>query len=120
MRESDENAARGSQDETDRGGSAAIAVGHDREGTTVRVQGELDLESAPALERALSQLAAGGRLLIDLDAVEFMDSSGLAVLLRARQAAQQNGHRLAVRFAGSPTIARLFELTGTSDHFGHE
>lgn len=40
-----------------------------------------------------------------------MDSTGLAVLIRAEQDAQENGHRLHL-CPGSPQVQRVFELTG--------
>jgi stage II sporulation protein AA (anti-sigma F factor antagonist) len=58
-------------------------------------------------------------LLIDLSRLDFMDSTGLAVMIRAQRAAQANGHRLSLRH-GPTHILRLFELTGLLDHFTFE
>jgi anti-anti-sigma factor len=50
------------------------------------VSGELDLGTAPQLEEPLEQaLNDGGSLLIDLSACEFIDSTGIALLVRAWQ-----------------------------------
>ena len=50
------------------------------------VSGELDLGTAPQLEGPLEEaLATGSGLLIDLSACEFIDSTGIALLVRAWQ-----------------------------------
>ena len=50
-------------------------------------------------------------LRIDLLAVSFMDTTGVAVLLKARRRALEAGCRFTVK-AASPTIQRLLEITG--------
>ncbi|MFZ0217377.1 MAG: STAS domain-containing protein [Candidatus Dormiibacterota bacterium] len=93
----------------------------DANGIILALTGELDLASAPELDRQLRELEAAnpGRLLIDLSALEFMDSTGIALLVRARQAARTNGHQLALR-RGPAQIQRLFALTRLTDHFTFE
>jgi anti-sigma B factor antagonist len=99
----------------DRGTSEQLMIGlePDPQGVRIRLVGEVDLATAPELDRLLDELALDGhsRLLIDLTGVEFMDSTGLASILRALHVAHNNGHRLSVR-RGSPQVQRLFELTG--------
>jgi anti-sigma B factor antagonist len=88
---------------------------------TLRLRGELDLSSAPELKRLIDEFEAENAdcLLIDLRDLEFMDSTGLAMMVSAGQAAQRNGHQLRLR-AGSPPVQRLFELTGVLDRFTFE
>jgi anti-anti-sigma factor len=52
----------------------------------VAVAGEVDLATGPVFERALDSAirASTGVFVIDLEAVDFMDSAGINVLLRAR------------------------------------
>jgi anti-anti-sigma factor len=69
--------------------------------------GELDMVTAPELEAALLEGDYDG---VDLDAVTFMDVSGLRVLLTAARRAQAMGRRFAVARPG-PMIRRLLELT---------
>ena len=78
----------------------------------IRLRGELDIESAPDLERALLRSRpAGERVVLDLAELKFMDSTGLRVLLRARAAADHDRWEIGLRNV-PPTIRRLFDMTG--------
>jgi anti-sigma B factor antagonist len=81
----------------------------------VRVEGELDLATAPLLDEKLAEAESGGAtsVLLDLDRVEFMDSTGLQVLL-ARVILNGDGKRFALT-AGSPQVQRLFRVAGVLD-----
>jgi anti-anti-sigma factor len=80
------------------------------------LSGELDLSSAPELERALTEIGAqaGDRVVFDLSHLSFMDSTGVSVLVRAKQDADAGGRSIAVR---QPTgqVRRLLELVGLLD-----
>lgn len=69
----------------------------------VGITGELDLATAPELNRMLNHLADDGheRVLIDLSELQFMDSTGLASTIRGYRCPETNGHRLTLR-RGSP------------------
>jgi anti-sigma B factor antagonist len=69
--------------------------------------GEVDMVTAPQLARALEGGEYRG---VDLDAVTFMDVSGLRVLLEAARRAQAAGRDFAVA-RPCPSIRRLLELT---------
>jgi anti-anti-sigma factor len=78
----------------------------------IRLRGELDIESAPDLERVLLRSRpAGQRVVVDLTELKFMDSTGLRVLLRARAAAEGGRWEINLRNV-PPTIRRLFDMTG--------
>jgi stage II sporulation protein AA (anti-sigma F factor antagonist) len=79
----------------------------------IRVLGDLDLASAPALERALSDVEAtdAKSMVLDLDGLDFMDSTGLRTVLAADMRSRADGGRMAVT-RGSPQVQRLFELVG--------
>lgn len=81
----------------------------------LKVRGELDLATAPLLNERLEQAEAANPpiVLVDLDQVEFMDSTGLHVLL-ARFAHNGNGTRYSLT-RGSPQVRRLFEVAGVID-----
>lgn len=87
----------------------------------VTLQGELDLTSAPELERELqaAESSQPERLVIDLSGVEFMDSTGLRTLLQARERALSQGHELALR-RGPRQVQRVLELTRTDEVFEFE
>lgn len=84
------------------------------EGGVVRLEGELDMVTAPALEDVLGDAVDGVALTIDLRALEFMDCAGLQVLLAASERARNAGRRLEViPGAGAPArLLRLCELDG--------
>jgi anti-anti-sigma factor len=94
-----------------------------REGDAIVIVlvGELDLASAPELERELREAEASGptRVLIDLRGLGFMDSTGLQALLRARERASSNVYELALR-RGPHQVQRVFELTKPVDAFSFE
>lgn len=80
----------------------------------IRIDGEVDLATAPALRRALA--AAGvddADVTVDLTHTTFLDSCGLGVLLGAARDAQRSGHRLDVLCADAGAARRLFALTHT-------
>ena len=65
---------------------ATVDASLDGAGTAlVRIEGEIDLSSVPGLEVELELLiqASPDRVVFDMSAVTFMDSSGIAMLLRA-------------------------------------
>jgi anti-anti-sigma factor len=81
----------------------------------IRLRGELDIDSAPDLERVLLRSRpARQRVVLDLSELEFMDSTGLRVLLRARAVADDGGWEVVLRDV-PPTIRRLFDMTGVHE-----
>jgi anti-sigma B factor antagonist len=90
-----------------RNGDNAVVIG---------VSGELDLASSPALEHELEQGAAtkAELVIVDLRSLEFMDSTGLSVLVRAHQRATENGQRFGV-VKGPQQVQRLLSLTGVAE-----
>lgn len=77
------------------------------------VRGEVDLASAPKLAAALSELIGRGHSLValDLEAVEFIDSTGLGVLVGSVRRLRDEGGDLILR-AASPAVTRILEMTG--------
>ena len=90
-----------------RDGGQAVVIG---------VSGELDLASSPGLEQELERRATSGAelVVVDLRQLEFMDSTGLSVLVRAHQRATELGQRFAV-VKGPQQVQRLLSLTGVAD-----
>lgn len=84
----------------------------------VSVAGELDLATAPALERTLIPLcdAADGRVIVDLARCSFIDLRGLRVLLAAQERLERSKHQLAL-VVGQPTLLRVFQITRVDSLF---
>jgi anti-sigma B factor antagonist len=84
--------------------------------TIIAVSGELDLASSPALQEELDRVSGSDAemLIIDLRELDFMDSTGLSVLVRAHQRAEEQGRRLAM-VKGPQQVQRLLSLTGVAD-----
>jgi anti-sigma B factor antagonist len=82
----------------------------------LRPVGELDIATAPAVDRELERLRAAGytELVLDLRAVPFMDSSGLRVVLRWNELAAQDDCAFAV-IRGPEPVQRVFQATRVAD-----
>src|ERR1700683_4602187 len=80
------------------------------------IGGELDLSSSAALEDEIAKAVQGdaARLVIDLRELEFVDSTGLGVLVKANQLAVDAGREFGL-VRGGPQVERLLDLTGLSD-----
>jgi anti-anti-sigma factor len=90
-----------------------VAVGEEAGGVrTLSPTGELDIGSAPRLERALLEGREPGEVVIlDLSRLEFIDSTGLRVIVHAVEAAQRERWELRLRH-GPPAVRRVFEISG--------
>lgn len=83
--------------------------------SVVRVQGELDIATAPDLERAvLRPRAPGEDVVLDLAGLRFMDSTGLRILLRARTEARTGRWNLYLRNVPD-NVQRLFSISGVEE-----
>ena len=84
-----------------------ITVNSRDSGLTIALSGEIDHHGARAMMTQLDEAIAQrlpARLVLDLSGVTFMDSSGIAVLLRAQRQMGQHGGTL--RAANIPAQAR--------------
>ena len=88
-------------------------VSEDGPATVVRLRGELDMSTAEDLSGRLDALLADGRhrIVLDLTDLDFVDSTGLSTIVRARTSAVQAGGSLAISSA-SHRVRRVFDLTG--------
>jgi anti-anti-sigma factor len=79
---------------------------------TLRPTGELDIATAARLEGALLDgRERGDRVVLDLADLEFIDSTGLRVIVRGVEAARRDGWHLRLR-PGRPAVQRVFEIAG--------
>ena len=90
-----------------------------RNGTVAVVAptGELDLSGAAVLEDELDRLAAESELVtlvLDLRGLEFMDSSGLRLVVMEDMRARETGRRFTL-VRGCDTVHRVFEITRMSE-----
>ena len=82
---------------------------------TLAPQGRVDTITAPELETAINnQIGEVGELIVDLDAVDYISSAGLRVLLSAQK--KMAGRRLLLKNACA-AVKEVFDITGFSDIF---
>jgi anti-anti-sigma factor len=84
----------------------------------VAVDGELDIATVPELQREIEPLWARplNVLTVDLERVDFMDSSGLRALNELRTRAEQSDVTFAL-FGVQPTVRRVLDVTGMASFF---
>ncbi|MHB1137482.1 MAG: STAS domain-containing protein [Microthrixaceae bacterium] len=86
-------------------------------GDVIRLRGELDAHTAPQLDEVIVDAVASGadQLVLDMGGVDFVDSSGLRSLIRART--EGDVERVVVIRQPSAATQRLLEITGMTEHF---
>ncbi len=82
------------------------------------VRGEIHLSTAPRFSQHLQESLDEGntQLVLDLSGVEFIDSTGLSVLLNGLRRVNQMQGRMAI-VCTNPTVLRLFEITSLDETF---
>jgi anti-sigma B factor antagonist len=80
----------------------------------ISVVGELDLDTAPELERALRTAREDGAapVVLDLSACEFIDSSGLALIIQSWRALESEAGSSLALCCASDQVERLLRITG--------
>ena len=78
------------------------------------VSGEIDAHTAPEIAAAISGSSVEP-LRIDLSGVEFVDSSGLRVLIEAHQSRQAEGRSMTL-VRPSNVVTRLFDIAGVDQY----
>jgi anti-sigma B factor antagonist len=94
-----------------------VEVRREADRAVLRLEGELDLASSAILERALeaAEVTQTQLLVLDLDALSFVDSTGLRVILLAHEAARKREQEFAIT-PGSPQVQRLLSITSVAEH----
>jgi anti-sigma B factor antagonist len=84
----------------------------------LEVRGEVDVYSAPAFKEAITSLLGPDSpvVMVDLCVLDFLDSTGLGVLVAARTAAADAGGQLPV-ICDRERILKLFRITGLDGVF---
>jgi anti-sigma B factor antagonist len=97
-------------------GTLAVGVFDNADDRVIRVGGELDLATVPALADELDAAVNGpaSRVVVDMSDLEFIDSTGIAVLVRAMG---REGGSSRLRFVPSraPGVIRTLEMTGVAE-----
>ncbi len=86
--------------------------------TVLQVKGEVDLYTAPRLKERMADLTSSGRsqLAVDLEGVEFMDSTGLGVLIGGLKRCREAGGTLALLRPREP-VRKVLSITGLDKVF---
>src|SRR5438270_4666192 len=94
-----------------------IAVAHDDDRVVLSLDGELDMASAPLLQQAIEDVELAGKpmVVLDLQRLEFIDSTGLRIILSARKRCAERDQELAVT-RGSQQVERLLIVIGMAEH----
>ncbi len=95
-----------------------LAVEHQDTAAIVTIGGELEFGTAAALRSALVDVARQGCALVvvDLAGLQFIDSTGLSLLVQAQQRIESQGQRFVLR---NPTdrVRRVLEISGLAQLF---
>ncbi|RCG30563.1 anti-sigma factor antagonist [Sphaerisporangium album] len=84
-----------------------LVVAERPDGTPVlAVSGEIDMSNAGALDDALTRSTGDGLLLVDLSAVDYLDSAGLTVLF---------SHSSRIRLVANPLLAPVLTISGLTE-----
>ena len=98
-----------------------LKLGHyDKDGIEViDVQGEIDMYTAPRLRELLIDLVSTGsyQLVVNLDKVGFLDSTGLGVLVGGLRRVRAHDGSLDLVCTREP-ILKIFRITGLTEVFG--
>jgi anti-sigma B factor antagonist len=88
---------------------SAEKAGH----TVLAISGEVDVHSAPGLRSRVGDLVDSGhrQLVLDLSGVEFLDSTGLSVLVVSQNRVREIGGVLTV-VCSQERLLKLFRITG--------
>jgi anti-sigma B factor antagonist len=91
-----------------------LEVRDQREGDrhVIALNGEFDLDGVPHVDEQLRRAEATGarQIVLDLTGLEFMDSSGIRLILEAQARSRAAGNRLVLTCGPGP-VQRLFDLT---------
>jgi anti-sigma B factor antagonist len=86
--------------------------------TVVEVSGEVDLYTAPRLKTLLTELTGSGRtrIAVEFSGVEFMDSTGLGVLISGLRRCREAGGTMALVAPAEP-VRKVLGITGLDQVF---
>jgi stage II sporulation protein AA (anti-sigma F factor antagonist) len=94
-----------------------IDVRREADRAILTLVGELDMASSELLEQALAaeDLVDEAMLVLDLQQLQFIDSTGLRVILTTLERCRERGQEFAIT-PGSQQVQRLLSVTGVAEH----
>ena len=83
----------------------------------IRLLGEMDLSVTGAVDREMRRAEASDatKIVLDLDELEFLDASGIRLLLNLNARSRADGGRLRITRSPATQVRRVLELTGVGD-----
>ena len=96
-----------------------LDVKHKKEYTLITVHGEIDLYNGKQLKEkvgVIEDTSESSNLILDIKDVEYIDSTGLGILIGIKRRTTEMGGRLTL-VLHSDRIIKLFEITGLSNIF---
>jgi len=83
----------------------------------IRVLGELDLAVIGFVDREMERAEASdaSRIVLDLEQLEFLDASGIRLLLDLNERSRDSGRSLRISGSGATQVQRVLELTGVDE-----
>jgi anti-anti-sigma factor len=90
-----------------------IQSGRQGEAHVIALEGDLEMANVAAIESELSKVEAGDcrQIVFDLRALEFLDSTGIHLLMQAHARATANGRPIALRVGDGP-VRRVLDVSG--------
>jgi anti-sigma B factor antagonist len=92
-----------------------IGVRRDSGRAIVALDGELDMATADQLQDAVADAAGAALVVLDLERLQFLDSTGLRGVLSAFELCRARGQEFAIT-PGSEQVQRLLGVTGVGKH----
>lgn len=86
--------------------------------SVVKLKGEVDIYTAPSLRETIVDTVEKGRykIVVDLDEVNFLDSTGLGVLVGGLKRVKQHDGELGI-ICNQEKVLRIFKITGLTKIF---
>ena len=96
--------------------SLEVAAGDRDDFAVIILRGELDIYTVPVFRREVSTLPKGTSVVVDMDGVTLLDSSGLGAIVALHSRAAEAGGIVAIASTSRPVL-RVFEVTGLRGTF---
>ncbi|GIO24313.1 STAS domain-containing protein [Oceanobacillus sp. J11TS1] len=94
----------------------SISMNENRNVKVLEVSGEIDAFTAPDLKESLMPLVkeSDNQIVVDLEDVQYMDSTGLGVFVSALKTSKENGSHFTLKNV-QERVLRIFEITGLDE-----